>query len=83
VVVVLYVAENLDKFFSIAGCIFGMSNVLLLPSLCHLKLVAETRRQRVFDYGIITFAIFMLFFGPATIMMQWYNNKEEAITLAE
>ena len=43
VITVLYVADHLDKFFSIAGTVFGMTNVLLLPGLCHLKLVAETR----------------------------------------
>jgi len=43
IVVVIYVAEYLDRVISIAGAIFGMTNVLLLPALCHLKLVAETR----------------------------------------
>lgn len=42
VIVVLYVSEYLDKVISIAGAIFGMTNVLLMPALCHLKLVADT-----------------------------------------
>lgn len=41
--IVINVAAYLDRLLSIAGAIFGMTNVLLLPALCHLKLVAETR----------------------------------------
>jgi len=42
VIIVCFVAEKLDKFISVAGAIFGMTNVLLLPAICHLKLVADT-----------------------------------------
>ena len=77
VTIVIYVAEYLDRVISIAGAIFGMTNVLLLPALCHLKLVAETPCQRAFDYFIILFAVMMLFFGPATIVMQWHRNADE------
>ena len=38
VVVVLYVEAYLDKVISIAGAVFGMTNVLLMPAICHLKL---------------------------------------------
>lgn len=68
VVIVIMVADKLDKFISVAGAIFGMTNVLLLPALCHLKLVAETRGQRIFDISVIVFACIMLVFGPATII---------------
>ena len=71
VIIVIKVAEKLDKFISVAGAIFGMTNVLLLPALCHLKLVAETRGQRCFDIAVIVFACIMLVFGPATIISQW------------
>ena len=43
VVVVIYVADFLDKVLAVIGAIFGMVNVLILPSLCHYNLVAETR----------------------------------------
>ena len=71
VIIVLFVAEKLDKFISVMGAIFGMTNVLLLPAICHLRLVANTRAQQIFDIFIIVFASVMIFFGPATIIMQW------------
>ena len=74
VIVVLCVADKLDRVISIAGAIFGMTNVLLLPALCHLKLVAETRTQKVVDILIAVFACFMLVFGPITIVLQWKKN---------
>lgn len=35
VIVVLLVADKLDIFISVAGSIFGMINVLLLPAIAH------------------------------------------------
>lgn len=71
VLFVIYIADSLDKFISVAGSIFGMTNVLLLPAICHLRLVANTPGQRCFDIFIIVFATLVLIFGPATIIMQW------------
>ena len=38
--VVLLLAKKLDKFYAISGAVLGMSNVLLLPSICHLNVAA-------------------------------------------
>lgn len=43
VIVVILVAEKLDKFYAVSGAVLGMSNVLLLPSIIHYKLGADTR----------------------------------------
>ena len=40
--VVILVSQKLDKFYAISGAMLGMSNVLLLPSICHLKLATKT-----------------------------------------
>ena len=75
VVVVMFVADKLDRVISIAGAIFGMTNVLMLPALCHLKLTAVTRGQKIFDVLVIIFACIMLVFGPVTIALQWKNQE--------
>jgi proton-coupled amino acid transporter len=41
--VTVCVADQLDHVLAIAGAILGMTNVLLIPSICHYKLLAETR----------------------------------------
>jgi len=45
-----------------------MANVLLLPALANLKLMSKTKAERGFDYFIIVFSIFMIFFLPFTIL---------------
>ena len=70
-VVTVYVAEYLDKMISICGVLIGMSNVLFIPALCHYELMAETKIAKAGDIAIMCFAVFMLFFGPFTIIRQW------------
>jgi hypothetical protein len=69
--ITLYVADILDKVISIAGAILGMTNVLLFPALCHLKLIAETPKEKLFDQSIIVFSCIMIVFMPTTIILSW------------
>lgn len=71
ILVSILVAEKLDRVMSLAGVILGMSNVLLVPAICHLKLIATTKLSKSVDIAVICIAIFMLFFGPITIISQW------------
>ena len=82
IILVIYIADDLDIYLSVMGCIFGMTNVLLLPSLCHLVLVAETTYQKWFDYFIILCALVLLFLVPTTTIMQYMDeNSESGIVL--
>ena len=71
ILVSILVAEKLDKVMSLAGVILGMSNVLLIPAICHLKLCADTMFDKAVDMLIICVAIVMVIFGPITIIAQW------------
>lgn len=68
VLIVLLVYKELDTFIAVAGAIFGMANVLLLPAIAHLKLMAETKFERGFDMFVIGFACVMMVFLPYTII---------------
>ena len=68
VLIVLLVYKELDTFISVAGAVFGMANVLLLPAIAHLKLMAETKFQKSFDIFVIVFACIMMVFLPFTIL---------------
>lgn len=76
---VIYIADELDLYLSVMGVIFGMTNVLLLPSLCHLVLVAETPCQKWFDYSIIFCALVMLFMVPITTITQYRDADSENV----
>ena len=69
VIVVLLVADYLDIFISVVGAVFGMTNVLILPGLAHLNLVSKTKKEIYFDYFVIGFGCFMVFFTPTTILL--------------
>ena len=69
VIVVILVADHLDTFMSVVGAVFGMSNVLVLPGLAHLKLVSKTKKEIYFDYFVIGFGCFMMVFTPTTILL--------------
>lgn len=71
ILISICVADKLDKVMALAGVLLGMSNVLLIPALCHLKLMAKSKLSKSIDIGIICLAVFMLFFGPITIIQQW------------
>ena len=71
IMITILVADKIDKVMSLAGVILGMSNVLLIPALCHLKLCATTKLAKSIDIGIIFLAICMFFLGPITIVGQW------------
>ena len=43
VLIVLLVYKELDTLIAVAGAVFGMANVLLLPAIAHLKLMAKTK----------------------------------------
>ena len=75
VIIVLLVYDSLDTFIAIAGSIFGMINVLMLPALCHMKLMATSEREKFWDYCLVGFAIVMMAFLPFTII---YTNARSA-----
>jgi len=68
ILIVLLVYSYLDRFIAVAGAIFGMTNVLLLPSLAHLKLMAKNKCQKAVNYFTITFSVFIIVFLPYTIL---------------
>ena len=71
VFVVVLVANKLDKFYAVSGAILGMTNVLLLPSICHLKVATKTNAIRVFNWFLIVLAAFLIVFLPGIIISQW------------
>lgn len=53
-------SSTIDKFLGISGAVLGIPIILLVPTLCHLIIVAQTKTERVIDYLIIVFSIFVL-----------------------
>ena len=68
VIVVIFVAKKLDKFYAISGAVLGMTNVLLLPTIIHMKLAAVSTCQKILNGFLISLAFMMIVFLPITII---------------
>jgi amino acid permease len=64
-------ASKLDKVISILGALFGVTICLLVPSLIHYKLLANTKCQRNMDISIMLIAGTVLVFVPISISLTW------------
>ena len=56
------VTSVLDKFIGIIGAVCCAPLAFLIPSLCHLKLVAKTNKEKVNDIIIIAVSIATMIF---------------------
>ena len=54
----IYLANDMDKFLGLLGALLGSPLALTMPALIHLKLVAETRLIKLFDWLLIIISIF-------------------------
>ncbi|CDW86725.1 UNKNOWN [Stylonychia lemnae] len=71
VVMAIIFAKKLDKFFSVLGALLCAPIVFILPTLCHLYLVAETKAEILTDKAIIVVAFFIQIFCTYQALLSW------------
>jgi amino acid permease len=52
----------LDKFLGLVGAIFCAPMAFIIPTMCHLKLVARTNEEKLKDIAIVAFSIMIMVF---------------------
>ena len=57
----IYLAPILDQFLSISGAILGIPIILIIPTLCHYKVCAESKREKCIDICVISFSTAVMF----------------------
>ena len=55
----------MDKFLGLLGALLGSPMAMTIPALIHYKCVAETKRAKALDIGIIILSLFTLVFSTA------------------
>lgn len=75
----------LDEFLGLTGSILGIPIILIVPTVCHYNIVAETKREKTIDLVIIGFSCIVLCFcsymNSATFINEfrkdydWKTNK--------
>lgn len=57
IVCAIYLKDDLDKLVSLSGSIMGTTVVMTIPALCHYKLVAKTKMERIVDITLLFISI--------------------------
>lgn len=75
VLVALYLAielaSKLDKFLSLLGALLCAPLAFTMPTLCHLKLCAKTKRDKIIDISIVVFSFVILVFCTIQSIESW------------
>ena len=64
----------MDKFLGLLGALLGSPLALTMPALIHLKLVAQTRLIKLFDWVLIIISIFTFALSTAMSASQWIDS---------
>ena len=70
----ILLASQMDKFLGLLGALLGSPLALTMPALIHLKLVAETRLIKLFDWLLILISIFTFALSTAMSASQWIDG---------
>lgn len=73
-------AEKLDKFLSLVGALLCAPIAFTMPTLCHLKLVAKTPKERLIDMAIILVSFFILVMCTIQSLESWNTDVTQVVT---
>ena len=48
---------KLDQFLGISGAVLGIPIILIVPSICHFKLCAKTKAEKIGDIAVICLSL--------------------------
>jgi len=65
----------LDKFLGVSGAVIGIPIILIIPTLCHYKLIAESRRDKILDITLILFSIITMFVCSYNGIKAWIESS--------
>lgn len=64
-------SSKLDKFLSMIGALLCAPLAFTIPTLCHYKLIAKTRREKVEDMIIVSISFVILVFCTVQGIENW------------
>ena len=74
-------SSKLDKFLSLLGALLCAPLVFTIPTLCHYKLIAKTRREKIEDMIIVSISFVILVFCTIQGVENW--NKVPSIPIID
>ena len=67
-------AHKVDKFLGLIGALLCAPLALTLPALLHLKLIAKTKRAKLFDLFILVISVVVLVFSTYQSLETWNDG---------
>ena len=67
--------EMLDKVLGFLGALLCAPLAMIMPTLCHLKLVAKTNSEKLNDIIIIVISLFVMVFCVGTTLIEMTSSK--------
>lgn len=64
-------ADEMDKVVGLMGALLCAPLAITLPALVHFTILAETKREKIADIGLVVLSIFILVFSTAQSLMSF------------
>lgn len=71
IIAAMYLKDCLDKVLALSGTLLGTTVVLIIPTLCHQKLLAKTMEQSIVNIAILCISGAILIVCTTKIIIQW------------
>ena len=66
-------SKSLDKFIGLLGAVLCAPLALIIPTICHFKLVAQTRTEKIIDIVIVAFSFIIMVFCVVQTLEGFYK----------
>ena len=70
IVCAMYLRDSLDRIFALSGTLLGTTVVMAVPAICHYKLLAKTKGEKILDVALVVVAMNVMVFCTYRIIMQ-------------
>lgn len=65
--------DSLDSILSLIGAVFCAPLAMIFPTICHLKLIAKTKKEKMIDIAIIVFSLMVMVFCVLTTLLNFID----------
>ena len=67
-------AHKMDKFLGLIGALLCAPLALTMPALLHLKLIAQSKKEKLFDILILFISVVVLVFSTIQSLETWNSG---------
>ena len=69
--------EQLDNFLGLSGAVLGITVILILPTMCHYRMIAESKRDKIIDLVIMVVSFLILVLCTYNGLVAWISGVKQ------